>query len=346
MRVRVPPPVSGGLILSYRCSAACRHCMYACSPRWPEDWISPVVLSATLRALAGRIQPSPGGSDSISLSHGLHFTGGEPFLRFEGLCEAVEIAAGLGIPSLFAETNCFWATDDGQTREKLLALRARGLAGLLISVNPFFLEFVPFERTERAVRIGSEVFGPNLVVYQLQFYRSFQRLGIRGKMPFEEFLALPGGRRFAAVTEFFLNGRSPFSLAAFELFPRYPARALLAEPCRPPFLRDWHNHFDNYGNFVPGFCGGLSLGDCRELGTLLEQGVELEGRPVLARIISGDFAGLLGLARAHGYRESDTGYLSKCHLCAEIRRHLVREQAAGRGAFPELVPLPFYENLS
>ena len=39
-RVRVPRPISGGLLLTYKCSAACRHCMYACSPKWRADWIS------------------------------------------------------------------------------------------------------------------------------------------------------------------------------------------------------------------------------------------------------------------------------------------------------------------
>ena len=61
MKVRIPAPISGGLILSYRCSAACRHCMYACSPRWPADWIGEDDLAATLQSLAKRIQPSPWG---------------------------------------------------------------------------------------------------------------------------------------------------------------------------------------------------------------------------------------------------------------------------------------------
>jgi hypothetical protein len=34
MRVKIPPPMSGGLIMSYKCTAACRHCMYACNPGW------------------------------------------------------------------------------------------------------------------------------------------------------------------------------------------------------------------------------------------------------------------------------------------------------------------------
>jgi len=77
---QIPKPISGGLILSYKCSAECRHCMYACSPKWNGDWISQEDLKKILMQLAGTIEPSPYGSEIMSLNYGLHFTGGEPFL--------------------------------------------------------------------------------------------------------------------------------------------------------------------------------------------------------------------------------------------------------------------------
>lgn len=40
MKIKAPPPASAGLMLSYKFSAECRHCMYACSPQWEGDWIS------------------------------------------------------------------------------------------------------------------------------------------------------------------------------------------------------------------------------------------------------------------------------------------------------------------
>jgi len=77
----------------------------------------------------------------MSLNHGLHFTGGEPFLNFELLLKAVEIAEALRIPSTFVETNCFWCKNDDLTRERLQALKEKGLRGILISVNPFSMSF-------------------------------------------------------------------------------------------------------------------------------------------------------------------------------------------------------------
>jgi len=57
--------------------------MYACSPKWDSDWIGENDLETVLSQLAGRIKPSPRGREAISLNHGLHFAGGEPFLNFE-----------------------------------------------------------------------------------------------------------------------------------------------------------------------------------------------------------------------------------------------------------------------
>jgi hypothetical protein len=339
----IPEPISGGLILSYRCSAECLHCMYACSPRWSGDWISQEDLERMLTQLAGKIGMSPYGSETVSLNYGLHFTGGEPFLNYELLCTAVDIAHRLRIPSTFVETNCYWGVDDTVTREKLQHLKGKGLHGILISVNPFYLEYVPFERTERAIRISLEVFGKNVMVYQVEYYRRFKALGIKGRVSFEDYLkSLETEEDLLRNAEFFLMGRAAYALERRmkNVLPRYPVEYFLGEPCRPAFLRNWHNHFDNYGNYVPGYCGGISLGDCRDLDGLLRQGITMEEYPVLGHITNGDFDGLLRFVRDFGYEERGEGYLSKCHLCADMRKHLLAKEE-----FKELRPREFYLHL-
>ena len=343
MILQVPEPASGGLLLSYRCSAECLHCMYGCSPRWSGDWIPEEDLRAILTQLAGRIVPAPHGSHGVSLSHGLHFTGGEPFLNYSLLLSAVRTAEELDIPSTFVETNCSWCTDDLSTREKMRQLRKEGLKGIMISVNPFFLEYVPFERTERAVRTGYEVFGDNLMVYQGAYFKRFLELGMEGTIPFERYIELEGRNFLFRNVEFFLMGRAVYTLAKHlgDSFPRHTACDLLNVPCQPPFLRNWHNHFDNYGNYMPGFCGGISLGDVRKLDILLEEGLLSEDYPILQFLTRGDFRGLLLFAEEQGYEEAPGGYLSKCHLCLDIRRHLSQI-----GEFEELKPAEFYLHLA
>lgn len=343
MNIKIPVPTSGGLLLSYKCTAACRHCMYACSAKWKADWISEEDLEKILNQLTGKIQPSPYGHENIDLSHGLHLTGGEPFLNFDLLCKALEISSGFDIPSVFVETNCFWCTNDGTTREKLSILREKGLKGIMISVNPFYLEYVPFERTERAIRISTEIFGYNAIVYQVEYYRRFKALGIIDKVSFNKYLQLENRVDFARNTEFFIMGRAPYSLTneLANLYPKYPASSLVHMPCSPPFLRNWHNHFDNYGNFIPGFCGGITLGDCRELNDLLKNGIDLKEYPVLKYLIHDDLEGLLQFTVDRGYIVNEDGYYSKCHLCVDLRKYLNTKDG-----FKELKPDAFYSNLA
>ncbi len=324
-------------MLSYRCNATCRHCMYACAPQWQEGWITVEDLDAMLEQLSRTIEPSPGGPDQISLNHGLHMSGGEPFLNFDLLCLAAKKASEKSIPSIFVETNGFWARDDEETRQKLLLLKENGIRGIMISVNPFYLEYVPFERTERAIAASVEVFGDGAFVYQLGYYYEFKKKGIKGTLTFDEYLQRAGAQSFVSTAEFFVMGRAAYKIDLQRFFERRKAQRFFGLPCVPTFLRGWHNHFDNYGNYVPGYCGGLSLGDVRRLDQLIEEGLSREKFPVLDRISRNDFEGLLSLAQDHGYRENGAGYFSKCHLCVDMRKHLARE-----GDFEELAPQEFY----
>jgi hypothetical protein len=312
--------------------------MYACSPQWTADWITVSQLEKSLPQLAKVIRPSPYGRQYMSLNHGLHFSGGEPFLNFELLLKAVEIAEALGIPSTFVETNCFWCKNDDLTRERLQALKEKGLRGILISVNPFYAEYVPFEKTDRCIRISLEVFGSNVMVYQLEYYRMFKRLGITGRLSIDDYLKLTRGESLSHRVELFLMGRAADQLKDF--YPSYPAKRFFNVPCQPSILRNWHNHFDNYGNFMPGYCGGISLGSWFELDRLLKEGIDLENRPVLNYLVNEDMRGLLNFALDRGYREISEGYVSKCHLCLDIRKYL-----ASMGDFEELKPRKFYEQL-
>jgi len=330
----IPEPYSAGVLLSYKCSGACKHCLYACSPRWRADWISEDDAELVLAQLAGKMRgkyPFPG---QVGVNDGVHFTGGEPFLNVPLLLRLVEIAGRVGIPTTFVETNGFWATDDASARETLRALQDSGLDGILISANPFILEQVPFERTQRAARISHEVFGGNAIVYQQLFFEQFKRMGLRGTLPFDEYVDR-GGRALQYV-ELFANGRVPYKMA--HLFEHHPAAAYFQASCRRELIRDWHIHVDNYGNYMPGFCGGLSLGDARDLDAII-RGIDLDRLPVIAALLEG-LGALYELGAAWGYRERAAGYISKCHLCLEVRRHLARH-----GDFAELRPAEMYERL-
>lgn len=332
----LPEPFSGGLILSYKCNSHCRHCMYACSPRFKGDWISERDAERILVQLADKVRESPLGPDKIGVNYGLHFTGGEPFLNFDLLLKVTEMARRLRIPSTFVETNSFWCINDDVTRDKLTELRDAGLHGILVSVNPFLLEYVPFERTERAVRIGGEVFGENVIVYQTFFYHQFKRLGFRGSLLFDEYLRTASIEGLSYV-ELLPMGRACYRLG--DLYRKYPAERFFGESCRAELTRPWHIHIDNYGNYIAGYCGGISLGDARDLSSLRK--VDLSDRPVLRALVT-DLRRLYELGvEEFGYKERKAGYISKCHLCVDVRRHIAQQT----DMFKELSPREFYLHL-
>lgn len=340
---KIPTPISGGLILGYKCPSSCRHCVYACSPDWEDKKFPQADLELTLASLAGKLMPAPHGPTSVDLNYGLHFTGGEPFEDFELLCTAVSAASRLKIPSMFVETNGFWCTDEAIAKEKLTHLTSLGLHGIMISVNPYYLEHVPFERTELAVKTAVNVLGAGTMIYELEYFRRFKLLEIRDTVPYEEYLRMEAGADFRGAPEFFVMGRAPYALGQWLMddYPPIEAEHFVDGPCPMPLVRTVHNHFDNYGNYVPGSCAGLSYGDCRQLNMLLDGGLDTNERPVLGLLMDEDLRGLMALALDHGYRERQGGYFSRCHLCEDIRRFLALEV----GGFVELSPLEFYRRL-
>ena len=328
----VEEPISAGIILSYKCTSECKHCMYGCSPRWKADWISEKDLQRILTQLSDTIQPNPLGN-KIGINYGLHFTGGEPFLNFELLVRATEIAKEFGIPSTFAETNSFWCMNDEGTREKFIRLKDSGLDGILISVNPFILDQVPFERTERAIRISREIFGVNAITYQDVFHRRFAKLGIRSTMPFNEYSRIDTNGLSGA--ELLPMGRAVYELN--HLHRRFPARQFFGESCIVELTRGWHIHIDNYCNYMTGYCGGISLGDGRDIHSIL-RGVDLGERPILNALVTNLGSLVKFSSQQFGYEEQKEGYISKCHLCLDVRKHI----ALNTDQFKELQPREFY----
>ena len=335
-KITVPEPVSAGIILSYKCTSSCRHCMFAGSPAWKADWMSEDLLKRTLGFLAGRIAPTLDGPDGVGINQGLCFTGGEPFLNFDLLIKAARQAAALGIPSAFVETNGFWCKDDLTTKYNFLDLKEAGLKGVLVSVNPFIAEEVPFERTARAVRYGREAFGKSCIVHQEHYFYQFLRLGITGKMTFREYLAR--GRDGLSQAELLPMGRAAY---APDLFRKQPAAAFFGQDCRAELLDPRRAYFDNYGNYVTGYCGGIALSSLDRLSNG-DRDVDPDERPVLAALFT-DIKKLHDLAVGDlGYLPKARGYVSKCHLCVDIRRHLV---FSGDNRFAELRPREFYSRL-
>jgi len=348
VRLRIPEPVSGGILLTYKCTNECKHCMYACSPRWNGDWIKLEDAEKILKNLSAAFRKRyPRNFTQVGVNLGLHFTGGEPFLNFDLLLRLVKLADKLEIPSIFVETNCFWCINDEVTVEKLQKLREAGLDGILISANPFVIEQIPFERIERAVKISKRIFGANTIVYQELFYNQMKMINLKGTLPFEDYLSLmrdidPFGLNVGLSYPSMLPmGRITYRLS--HLYKRYPAKRFFKENCLGELTREWHVHIDNYCNYITGYCAGISLGDARRLDRLCREGIELEDHPIIEKLVSPRGLGKLFeyASKEYGYKERREGYISKCHLCLDIRKHIIEQT----DEFRELKPKDFYRYL-
>lgn len=308
--------------------------MYACGPGWKTDWIKLSDAEKIFSIVSNSVQGLAG--NRIGINYGLHFTGGEPFLNFDLLLELTRMASRFNIPALFVETNCYWCRNDDDTEKRLLELKKAGLHGILISVNPFILESIPYGRTEICIKASERIFGENVIIYQHYFYQIFKSMGIEGTMSAQQFFErVPESLYYI---ELLPMGRAVYKLK--HLFHKHKSDYFFGHNCKDELFRNWHIHFDNYGNYIPGYCGGLSLGNINNIGRLFTE-FDINELPIIFALCL-DIKKLYELGREEfNYEEDPEGYISGCHLCLDIRKHI----ALKADRFKELKPAEFYKNI-
>ncbi len=319
------PLHGGGLVLGYRCSSRCRHCLYACGPhRRDGEGDGPDALERVLDALARR-----------SRGARFHIGGGEPFLELDRLERAIAGLVGRGLQLDYVETNASWVRSGEHAEQVLARLRDAGLGCLLVSVSPFHAEFVPRERTLALIAAARRTLAGGAFVWIPEF------LGELGSQPAGERLDLEAvlrergaghARALAARYGLVPAGRAGRFLAlAGELHE--PEALLSRAPCRARLVDTGHFHVDLDARYVPGLCAGISLP--------LEEvpgAVPLARYPALAALVRGGLRALLELARERGFTPSR--YSAPCDLCTCLRAHLAQAEPGG---FPELGPPGFYD---
>jgi hypothetical protein len=323
-------PSDLGLILSYKCQSNCAHCLYNCGRGW-EEWISTVEIDQALQATQAWKHPFQ-----------VHITGGEPFLNFPLLKHAVKTCAELGIP-VYVETNAGWCVNPELTRRRFAELKEIGLLAVLVSCSPFHAEHIPPERVLRAVEQAADIFSARgVIVYLEDWLAEVASKGLTATTPLEvyadEYGAAAAGQLFWQGYGLISGGRAGYRLG--HLIESYAAEEFRRDRCRGELLFAPHSHFDLYGNFIPGFCGGISLGSWHELPQLTDRYRAGQFPPLIGTLIEQGPYGLYPLAAQNGYTQLPGGYAGKCHLCVDLRRHL---HAAGSST--NLQPAGFYSQL-
>jgi len=299
-----------GLIFTYRCTIACRHCLFNCGPKLPDLVMrrdDAVRYLGQLRA-TGRI---------------VHVAGGEAMMYWPTLREVCEQAAAEGVPPHFIETNASWCRERHEVAERLGILQDCGVSGLLISADPYHQVFVPPDRRKLAYELAVETFGqPNvlaadLTIEQLQDLRDIGRDPWRLAEHVRRSAPRLVGRAGEELAEF-LPDRSLEELANDAMWHAADA----APHCRSEFdpAEMWEMHIDPYGNLQT--CCGIVVGnvDRTPLSEMIAAGFENHNELVGLVAERGPYA-YLELAQAKGY-EPLPAYKQKCHLCWETRKFL------------------------
>lgn len=317
---------SGGILLSYKCTNECRHCLYSCSPKYEESMAPDDIdiLFKNISVFGGSLK-------------GFHIAGGEPSLKPELVFHSLYTAKKYNIPIEYLESNGWFARNINEAEKFVKKLYLNGLKCVMISISPFHSEFISLKTTMDAIKIIENIMGKgSAFLWKPDFYLDIASISEIEKIPLEVYLENHMIEEIAEKYSLILGGR-----AAVEIAPKLSlskAETFFGQNCFIELFKTGHAHFDPYYNYIPTFCSGISMGDWRELEKILNE-FDIERYP-LVKMLSQDIKLLFDFAVSNGFTPSSEGYASKCHLCMNIRLFLY-----GKGDFPELAPESFYKSL-
>ena len=306
-------PASCGIMVNYQCNAACRHCLYACSPERNQGFINKETAEKVCSLLR------KGGCRSV------HIGGGEPFLDFEGLIMMIRVIKKSGIILDYIETNAFWAAepkDRQEAQEKLKRLLSEGADTLCISIDPFHAEYVPYGASLALAELCVKK-GMNFFLWRQEFLPALSRLEpekTHSRAEMEKAISKDYIRKTAGQYGIEYGGRAVnIERESSSLFPAENFSGDIS-PCRR-LLSTGHFHVDKDACFIPPGCTGIHIPLEEAVNSIPE-----EKYPAFEALYSGGISSLMKLAVQFGFSPDMTGYSSKCNLCFYLRSFLSEKE--------------------
>lgn len=299
-------PTYSGVITNYNCSAECRHCMFASSPSCNKDYITDSMSEDVATLL------------SQAKTRSVHIGGGEPFMNFEGLCTLIEALGKHGIGIDYIETNAFWCKDEDFARARLERLKKLGVGTIMVSVDPFHIEYVPLERPLKLCALLEE-HGFDYFIWQQKFLQRLMKLDISKTHTKEELSSVLGNDYIEETSREYglgINGRA-LSFAD-KLYPKRSYEVFATDEECPSLSVPHHCHIDLYGNAIPSRCTGI----CAEARDYLEGNIDSEKYPVFHALVTGGTKALHEYAKNKGFIPAKDGYPTRCAFCFDMRLYL------------------------
>ena len=301
---------NGGVMVNYRCSAACRHCLYSCSPTREAGYVDEEAADAISHLL------KKGGCRSV------HIGGGEPFLDFKGLVMMIRKLGEAGIVLDYVETNAFWAAETRKKTEEMLeTLLALGASTLCISVDPYHAEYVPYGAPLALAKLCEKT-GMEYFLWRQEFLPMLSKMDSRkvySRPDMEEVFSGEYINNTARLYNIGYGGRAVNIEREFGVLS--PAESFIREtlPCHN-LLSTGHFHVDKNCCYLPPRCTGIRLP--------LEEavdGIPPEKYPVFETLHNGGVSALFEFALRHGFSPGREGYPSKCNFCFYLRAFLAEK---------------------
>jgi len=314
---------SAGILLTYRCNAACAHCYENSGPNnralMPVEHLRELFREFKKLGFTGR---------------DLHFAGGEPFFDYKHLIACFNVAKEEGmLPLGKLETNGFWCKSDELARKRMNEIKEFGIDTLLISCDPFHQEFIPIDTVKRAERIGREVFGEGVVkVSPRDFFDDpIDVMTLSEEEKTEVF------RNVLEATPMRMIGRAANSLT--HLVENYPKEKFANARCGRKLLWKKSIHVDPHGNVFPSVCAGIAIGNTMKTPlSKIYRDFDIKAHPMIETLVESGPLPLMEEAIQAGYSDKEDGYSSKCNVCHEARGFfcktgMYRDEAAPKEAY-------------
>ncbi len=288
------------LLMTFKCTNECDHCFIWGSPRQ-----SGTMTIENIRNILHQAK------DTKTINS-IYFEGGEPFLYYpvmlRGIIEANDLGFDVGVVS-----NGYWATENEDAIEWLRPLKGL-INDISISSDVYHWDKSLGKIAENTREAAAEL-GIPVGYISIAQPEKIESESVKGQLP-------------AGDSKVMYKGRAAENLVQYaEMKPWNEFRECPHEDFREP----GRVHVDPFGNLH--ICQGISIGNMFEK-PLQEicSGYIPEEHPVIGHLLKG---GPAGLAQHYKFRHEE-GYADACHLCYEIRKHLMEE-------FPDiLTPLQAY----
>jgi len=268
--------------------------------------------------------------------YSIHIGGGEPLLKPDKILDVLGVAQRNNIGIEYIETNSSWYKDETSAKAVLRELKNHGVRTLLISIDPYHNEYIPFWKVKALIRTCSEA-KMNVFPWLMEFWNEVDAMDDHSSHSLDEYARLFGqDYPVKLLNRYGLNLKGRAFMTYKPMMKRQAFDKILKEskPCKL-LSGIYHFHVDLYGNFIPQSCPGLSI-PLKEL----VNGADTDKYRIFNCLESAGIGSFVELAKKEYNYTPKAEYAGKCDLCYDIRNYLVLELGLD---LPDLKPEGHYK---